>query len=520
MEEDLSTYWDVLQVLEGQFEEVNGYDFYREIFPDGECSGEQHTDFSHPNAIFLCYDEKKGYKARYPMYRDTWEKDYMDLIERQDNCVCGGLVYRQRRNLLKNAQRMNALIFDLDGVGEHELRNLFHRFQLAPEKLRSLPVPTYLVASGTGVHLYYVLEEPVDLFPNIKLQLKSMKHDLTFKIWEYKATSTVKSIQYQSINQGFRMVGSMNEKHGVELRAFRIGEKVSIDYLNRYVIDPKNRVDLQKRFRPSKMSLEEAKLTYPEWFQRVVVEGNKKAKKWDIAGKVNGDDPYALYHWWLRQIDQVKGGHRYFFLMCMAIYASKCDVPKKKLKEDLEWAYGVLQEVEHTNPMKREDIKSALEAYSKEYYNFLIEDIEKLTEIRIERNRRNGRKQSDHLRRARAVQEIDYPDGEWRKGNGRPKGSGTAEAKVAAYRSEHPEASVTEVARALQISRPTVYKWWDSECLPEPEAPVFYRYTPTGIEAVTPAQVIPRHPSDAELEAIQRNGRAGRRCTSTRSEWP
>ena len=511
--EDLSMYWEVTGLLEARYEEVSGYDFYQEIFPDGECSTEQHMDFSHPNAIFLCYDEKKGYKVRYPMYRDTWEKDYMELIESKENCVCGGLAYRQRRNLLRNAQQMNALIFDLDGVGQHELLNLLHRFQLKAGTLRSLPTPTFLVASGTGVHLYYVLEEPVDLFPNIKLQLKSMKHDLTFKIWEYKATSRVKSIQYQSINQGFRMVGSVNEKHGVELRAFRTGDRISIAELNRYVIDPKNQVDLQKRFRPSKMTREEAKLTYPEWYQRVVVEGNKKAKKWDIAGKVNGDDPYALYHWWLRQIDEVKGGHRYFFLMCMAIYASKCDVPKSKLKEDLEAAYKILQGVEHTNPMKREDIKSALEAYSKEYYNFLIEDIERLTEIRIERNKRNGRKRTQHIKIMSAVRDVLHPDGEWRKGNGRPKGSGTAQEKVAAYRAEHPDANVTEVARALQISRTTAYKWWNGQPETEPvsdkpteeePADVFYRFVPGGIERVDPEQELRRAYRSEALKAAKR----------------
>ena len=468
----MDLYREVLEILEGGFEEVNGYDFYREIFPAGERSDEQHTDFSHPNAIFLCYDEKVGYKVRHPMYRDTWENDYMELIEGKELCLCGGLAYRQRRNTLNNAQAMHALVFDLDGVGENEMLNLFHRFRLAPDKLRSLPVPTFLVASGTGVHLYYVFEEPIDLFPNIKLQLKSMKYDLTFKIWEYKATSREKAIQYQSINQGFRMVGSMNEKHGVMLRAFRIGEKVTIDYLNRYVIDPKNQVDLQKRFRPSKMTREQARLTYPEWYEKVIVRGNKKPRKWDIAGKVRGKDPYALYHWWLKQIDDIKGGHRYFFLMCMAIYACKCDVPKRKLKEDMEWAYQVLREVEHTNPMKREDISSALEAYSKEYYNFLISDIEKLTDVRIERNKRNGRRRKTHLRLARASRDIlceERGKKDWREGNGRPKGSGTAQAKVAAYRAEHPEASVTEVARALQISRPTVYKWWDQTAKPVPE---------------------------------------------------
>ena len=481
--EDLMMYQEVVSILEARYEEVSGYDFYREIFPEPARSDELHQDFSHPHAIFLCYDEEKGYKIRHPLYRDTWEQDYMDLVERKENCVCGGLVYRQRRNLLKNAQRMNALIFDLDGVGDHEIRNLLHRFTLDAGTLRSLPVPTFLVASGTGVHLYYVLDEPVDLFPNIKLQLKSMKHDLTFKIWEYKATSRIESIQYQSINQGFRMAGSMNEKHGVELRAFRTGGRISIEQLNKYVIDPKNRVDLQQRFRPSKMTLEEAKESYPEWYQRVVVEGNKKQKKWDIAGKVNGEDPFALYHWWMRQVNQVKGGHRYFFMMCLAIYAAKCDVPKAKLKEDLQAVYTVLQRIEHTNPMKKEDIKSALDAYSKEYYNFTLNDIEKLSEIRIERNKRNGRKQKDHIKLMNFVRDEINGNKDWRKGNGRPKGSGTAATKVAAYRAEHPEASVTEVARALQISRPTVYKWWDAEPAQEKE-PVAYRYTPYGLDPV------------------------------------
>lgn len=460
---DLTLYQEVLNILEARYEEVSGYDFYREIFPDGELSTEQHMDFSHPNAIFLCYDDELGYKVRRPMYRDTWEQDYMELIEKQENCLCGGLSYRGRRNFLKNAQRMHALIFDLDMVGDHELRNLLHRFTLAPGTLRSLLNPTFLVASGTGVHLYYVFDEPVDLFPNIKLQMKSMKYDLTFKIWEYKATSREKGIQYQSINQAFRMVGSINEKHGVPLRAFRTGDRVSVSQLNKYVIQAENQVDLQKRFRPTKVSVEEAKISYPEWYERVIVRGDKRKKKWNIAGKVNGEDPFALYHWWLDQIDKVKGGHRYFFLMCMAIYAAKCDVPRAKLKADMETAYEVLQKVEHSNPMKREDITSALDAYSKEYYNFRLDDIEQLTDIRIERNKRNGRKQKQHLKIMSAVRDVLHPDGEWRKGNGRPKGSGTAEQRVAAYRAEHPEASVTDIARALKISRPTVYKWWDGK---------------------------------------------------------
>ena len=143
----------------------------------------------------------------------------------------------------------------------------------------------------------------------------------------------------------------------------------------------------------------------------------------------------------------------------------------------------------------------------------MIEDIERLTEIRIERNKRNGRKQKEHLKRARAVQAVDYPDGEWRKGNGRPKGSGTAQEKVAAYRAEHPDANVTEVARALQISRPTVYKWWNGqpetelvsdEPKEEAKKDVFYRFMPGGIESVDPEQELRRAYQSEALKAARR----------------
>ena len=47
--------------------------------------------------------------------------------------------------------------------------------------------------------------------------------------------------------------------------------------------------------------------------------------------------------------------------------------------------------------------------------------------------------------------------------DGRPKGSGTAAQRVAAYRAEHPDSTVTAVARALNLSRTTVYKWWEND---------------------------------------------------------
>lgn len=456
MVSDMTDYFEVIEFLDSQFTEVNGYDFYRDIFPNCENEGELNTDFSKPNAIYLYTDEEKGKKRRRIMLQDKWEHDYTEYVEGNEGTLCGGLSYRGRANKLEHAQQMNALIIDLDGVGLNEIRNLFAFCSAPKDNTYACPMPTYVVASGLGLHLYYVFKEPIDLFSNIKLQMKALKYALTFKLWLYKDTSKYEKVQYQSINQGFRMVGSVNSKYNVPLRAFHTGDKVSIEDLNVYVKE-QDRVDIQKRFRPSKMTKEQAREQFPEWYQRVVVEGNRRQKKWDIAGQ-KGHKGDELYLWWLKRAGEVRGGHRYFFLMCLVIYACKCDIPKKRLREDMQTAFVELSKVGHTNPLTKEDIDSALEVYSKEYYNFTIADIEKLTDLRIIRNKRNGRKQPQHLERARAVQTIDYPDGEWRNKDGRP----SKQEIVEEWRKNNPNGKKIDCHRETGLSRMTIDKWWNA----------------------------------------------------------
>lgn len=174
------------------------------------------------------------------------------------------------------------------------------RFGKPPEQIRSLPMPTYLVASGKGLYVYYLFDQPIELYPFIKAQLKALKHDLTYKMWDWKGTSKIKSIQYQSIVQSFRMVGSVNEKYGNVVRAFRTGERVTLETMNEYVMDKKNRVLLDVRKMPGKTLIAVAKKKWPEWYRTRVVDGVPGMGRWDIAGKVNGKDPYALYHWFLQ----------------------------------------------------------------------------------------------------------------------------------------------------------------------------------------------------------------------------
>jgi hypothetical protein len=145
-------------------------------------------------------------------------------------------------------------------------------------------------------------------------------------------------------------------------------------------------------------------------------------------------------------------------MMCLAIYASKCDIPKQRLKKDIQDVFVILKEIEHVNELTQDDVQSALEAYGKEYYNYTIDDIEHLTDIRIERNKRNGRKQEQHLIFSRGVREIKGRMGEKISGGGRP----SARQRVVDYRQQHPEATKAEAIRETGLSKKTVYKWWNA----------------------------------------------------------
>ena len=123
----------------------------------------------------------------------------------------------------------------------------------------------------------------------------------------------------------------------------------------------------------------------------------------------------------------------------------------------MKLAFEDLQMVKHENALTEDDIRSALEAYDKEYYNFTISDIEALTDVRIERNKRNGRSQKEHLKRARAVQEVDYPGGTWRR-----KGAEEKKAQVYAWRQEHPEGRKADCHRDTGLDPKTIRKWWDT----------------------------------------------------------
>ena len=160
----------------------------------------------------------------------------------------------------------------------------------------------------------------------------------------------------------------------------------------------------------------------------------------------------------------IKCGHRYHGVMVLAAYARKCGIDYAELEAD---AYGLLGafdalSISEDNRFTGDDIKAALKAYSKpESIRLTKREISNKTGIHIKTNKRNGRKQAEHLKRARALQAVDYPTGEWRNTAGRPSGSGTdAPQIVKEWRSTHPEGRKADCSRETGLHRNTVSKWW------------------------------------------------------------
>lgn len=351
------------------------------------------------------------------------------------------------------------MIFDLDGINTSFLKNFLRGcFVEWFDRDTLYPLPNYMVLSGHNVHLYYIFEEPIPLYPNIKLQLKELKYSLISLLWN-RYTSTIEKPQFQGINQGFRPIGGKTKVRDRRVRAFQLNtHPYSLQTLNDYVPE-ENRIDNKKLFKESKYTLEQAKQKFPKWYDKVIVRKEHIVSKWDIKGKVNGKNPFALYDWWLNQIKtKATFGHRYFCIMLLTIYAVKNDVEFEKLKQDAYSLIPIFNDISD-EPFTKQDVDSALECYDERYCTFPIKDIEKLSSIPIERNKRNGRKQKDHVIVMNKMKEVKKLLGE-DINEGRPKGSGEKKAIVEEWRKNNPDGKKIECHRVTGLSRVTIDKWW------------------------------------------------------------
>ena len=434
----------IREYLQRYYDEIEAKEFYRNIFPVGELEAEGKTEQGKYNGVaveLLPQIENESNAKRYIINDSLSIIDR--LLESNNFIIVSPISYIGKSREASNARFIYALAIDVDGIETvQHITDLF--FQIHNDVL---PKPTYTVWSGTGLHLYYQLEQPIPCFKNITKQLATLKQQLTKRIWNKYVTTLYEKPQLQSLFQGFRMVGGIT-KGGNRAKAFITGDVVSIDYLNSFVAAE---YQVKEFVYKSKMTLKEAAAKYPEWYEKRIVNGQPKGT-WQAKKD--------LYNWWLNRLKQeITTGHRYYGIMVLAIYAKKCGVAREDLEAD---AFSLLERMEEltteeSNHFKREDITAALEMYNDSYITFPIDSISALTALRIEKNKRNGRKQAEHIKIMNFIRDEINGNKEWRNKNGQP----TKERRIIEWRQKNPTGTKAQCIKETGISKPTVYKWWE-----------------------------------------------------------
>ena len=441
-----------------RFPFVSGIDFYRELFPEGELQemGVYHDLKCNGIAIEIFPKDTDGNRKvnRYTVNNGLESiKSLIWNYQRDKNknfCIISPISYMGRERTSSNARFMYALCVEIDNLIEDEndsgVSNLIEQVCTWHNYL---PKPTFIVCSGSGVHLYYQFVSPLPLFKSTVESLSKYKRQLTDKLWNKKVTHSYlkEQIQYESIFQAFRMVGTAS-KLGEECSAFRVGEPVSISYLNQFVAEENKIIEGYK----SNLTLNEAREKYPQWYERRIVQ------KQDKGHWVCKRD---LYDWWKRRIfNETVVGHRYYCLMCLSVYAKKSGISFEELERDcfeLMDTFELLTK-EEENHFTEKDVIDALQIYRDDIFTYPINSIVNRSGLSIEKNRRNGRKRNQHLEVARAIQEIKhkYDGGNWRN----TKGQKTKKELVENWKRENPSGTMYECAKELGISYPTTMKWW------------------------------------------------------------
>ena len=172
LERQRELYQEKNEHLERFLEPVAPYEFYREIFPEGSFERKGHFEDRKGNGIAVTVQKVEVDKAtgialqiegdgKAKRCTITDELDELRELQDTDFTIMSPISYFGLRRCGKNARYLYALVFDLDGVGMPQLRDTLHQMNKD-----ILPQATFVVNSGTGLHLYYVLKEPVPMYPH------------------------------------------------------------------------------------------------------------------------------------------------------------------------------------------------------------------------------------------------------------------------------------------------------------------------------------------------------------------
>lgn len=396
----------------------------------------------------------------------TSKVEQLNEILQHPFVIISPVSYTGKRRTKSNARYLYAIAIDIDSVEAKNLDNLLYQSDPTRNVPLTFPQPQIIVNSGSGVHIYFLLETPHPMFNDVYPILNKIKKELTRRVWNRGVThEDPHKPQFQGNCQGFRLPGTQT-KTRQKVTAFQnINPHVKPFYKltdlmangGGFLSDEEQELLKKGIYNPKRISLKQARELYPEWYERRIIQGHKSGR-WYVKRD--------LYDWWKKQIsEKVSVGHRYFCLMALAVYAAKCNIEEEEFMKDLESFVEPFDGISYTrnedDRFTMDDALDAAAAYRECYCTFPIEDLRDITGIEIARNKtRKFKKQDKHLEEARAIRDVRQKrEGRIWNENG-IKNNKLVE--IFEWRKNNPEGSKYACAKELGISKPTVMKWWDA----------------------------------------------------------
>jgi hypothetical protein len=139
------------------YRELQPKEFYRAIFPEGSLQSREHDGKGNIIATQI----RPSGKGRTKQWVIDDSLDMLDKVIGDSFGLIPPLSFYGKTHTKENAHQLFAMAIDIDYVGLQQLKNMLKQFGNGVQLC-----PTFLVSSGKGVHLYYLLKEPVELYAN------------------------------------------------------------------------------------------------------------------------------------------------------------------------------------------------------------------------------------------------------------------------------------------------------------------------------------------------------------------
>lgn len=378
----------------------------------------------------------------------SWGRDdvYISAVHFWDDCKKDDLI-----------DYIYAFVVDLDNLSPRWLRNILDGIL----ERGTAPVPSLIVNSGKGVHFYYVLDEPLYVYPSVRKkarQLYSMLHEM----FEFAPDK-------HSIGHAFRPVGA-STKIGTIASGYTIGERWSVVELadavgyNWYVPDMSSRENLpatEKMVRYAKVLAARYNLPEPDFANFVKThdfiralskkqgEQSQQPKIYDhrLTDVLEEVEPNGSPRWYSRVRDRIiektELEHRYKSLMALAVIAYKCKIPYEQLVRDMEHITQVwrLEPRWAKDPFNEKNVGSALRCYSPKFVRVRRATLEDWLGWQFQGKKKEPKYGSQE---------------EWLETLAGQR-SGSSLRAIRKVLAEDPTLSKTEIARRTGLSRQTVY---------------------------------------------------------------